>query len=71
MTRIEADQILALFRNPGWGALMKQEEDKLDKLHRDLEWAVDEKALRIQGQIIEIRGLLGLQNKLSAYVKEL
>jgi len=71
MTHTEAEQILALSRNPGWGVLMKQEEAKLDKLHRELEWVADEKALRLmQGQVIEIRGLLGLQSKVTALINK-
>jgi hypothetical protein len=51
MNRVEAEQLLHLFRSPGWATFMKIKESRLNENHKTLEWEVDAKAARVQGRI--------------------
>jgi hypothetical protein len=59
MTKSQAEQIYALMASPYWQTYISYKQDKLNKLHKDLEWE-DANVKKIQGQIAEIRSDLNL-----------
>lgn len=70
MTRIEAEQLLHLFRSPGWTTFMNYKSATLDQLHKDLEWE-DINIKKIQGRVEEIRNDLSLQRKVESLIDKL
>jgi hypothetical protein len=69
MTKSQAEHIYALTASPYWQAYISFKQDKLDKLHKDLEWEKEDNLKKIQGQIVEIRSDLNLMKTVQAFLE--
>jgi hypothetical protein len=68
MTKSQAEQIYALTASPLWQGFIAYKQDKLNKLHKDLEWE-DANVKKIQGQIAEIRSDLNLMKTVQTFLE--
>jgi hypothetical protein len=70
MTKYDAEALFALMASPHWKAYLSYKTDRLDKLHKAMEWE-DANIKRLQGQIAEIRDDLSLQNTVTDFLNHL
>lgn len=71
MDKPTANKLRTSFNYGFFTALQDHAEENIKRLHRELETATDMDRVRfIQGQILELRRLIGLQDTINAVVKQ-
>ena len=65
MNKKEAESLYPLVNSSLWKAFVDYKQVELDRLHKELEWQEDKAVTKTQGQIVEIRRDIGLQQRVN------
>jgi len=63
MTPRQAELILQLTNHAGWKAFLEVKQEKLDRIHQELEYEGGLNVQKLQGRAVEIREDFALQKK--------
>jgi hypothetical protein len=68
MTKNQAESLYIITASPHWQAYIDIKQDKLNALHKQLEWDAPENMRWLQGQIAQIRMDIELRKRVENYL---